>query len=78
MSNHHDLKDLSVAHMLAHGLDQVSVSCPRCLSRWRAHITVLPQDTKLAKVQELMMCRDCGDGKVDIEFVWPSGPGRLH
>ena len=73
MIDRFDPSMLSVAEMIAHGADSVSTSCGRCSHLGRALITMLPPETTLAKIAELMVCLDCGSANVHIKPVWPDG-----
>ena len=62
---------ITVEDMLAHGADAVSASCWRCGKLWRSPIMMLPPETTLARIRELMMRRDCGSETIHVGPAWP-------
>ena len=68
---------LTVAELLARGIDEVDASCGYCGHGWRAPIAFLPDATTLEKVSQLMACPACGRMDIDVEPVWPAG-GVVH
>lgn len=60
---------VTVADLLAHGIDEVSATCPSCRSSWLVPVSFLPPATSLRKVGELLICPRCGSQKVRIEMV---------
>lgn len=72
-----DPKALSVANMQAYGVELVSASCWSCQHMWRSPIMMLPPETTVAKIMEVMTCPGCGGRKIHVEPVWRDGGGKV-
>lgn len=58
---------LTVAELLARGIDEVRAMCPRCGRRWRSPLSFLPPTTALLTVAKLMSCPTCGGHEIEVE-----------
>ncbi len=60
---------MTVAEMWELGVDCIRASCAHCCRRWRVPVDFLPPATTLAKIEELIICQDCGRGGLKVSVA---------
>jgi Zn finger protein HypA/HybF involved in hydrogenase expression len=61
------IAEVTVADLIARGVDTVEASCVKCGDQWLSPITFLPPATTIAKVAALMLCPTCDARDVEVQ-----------
>lgn len=69
---------LTVRDLTAAGADSVEATCLYCGTTWSALIGIMPEQTTLQKLRELLTCPTCGKSEIDIKPEWLGRPPLTH
>jgi Zn finger protein HypA/HybF involved in hydrogenase expression len=61
------IAEVTVADLIARGVDTVEASCVKCGDQWLSPITFLPPATTITKVAALMLCPICGGRDIEVQ-----------